>query len=46
MVYGLLTIILVTFLIVGDKAGAAKIKKANELGVTKFTEEEYLNLIK
>jgi DNA ligase (NAD+) len=35
-----------TFLIVGDKAGAAKIKKANELGISKFTEDEYLNMIK
>lgn len=34
-----------TFLIVGENAGASKIKKANEMGITKFTEEEYLNLI-
>ena len=33
------------FNVVLKDAGASKIKKANELGITKFTEEEYLNLI-
>ena len=35
-----------TFLIVGDAAGASKLKKANELGIPKITEDEYLNMIK
>ena len=35
-----------TFLIVGDAAGASKLKKANELGIPKITEDEYLTMIK
>ena len=36
----------VTFIIVGEGAGASKLKKVNELGIPKFTEDEYLNMIK
>ncbi len=34
------------YLIVGDKAGSSKLKKAEELGIKQLTETEYLNLIK
>ena len=34
-----------SFMIVGEGAGASKIKKANELGIKTITETEYLNLI-
>ncbi len=34
------------YLIVGDKAGSSKLKKAEELGIKQITEDDYLNLIK
>ena len=33
------------FLIVGEKAGAAKLKKAKELNIKMINEDEYLKMI-
>ena len=33
------------YLIVGDKAGSSKLKKAEELGIKQITEDDYLNFI-